>query len=82
VHVYQVILYGFVQQFALTYSQARKCIMMDQFVDNKLYLAVDWIKVTKVAVGAGILKYFTQAINTYLSGLYLCISKQKHGVST
>jgi hypothetical protein len=45
---------------------------MNQFVDNKLNLAVDWIKVTKVAIGAGILKYFTQAINTYLFGLYLC----------
>jgi hypothetical protein len=45
---------------------------MDQSVDNKLYLAVDWIKVTKVAIEAGILKYFTRAINTFCLN-YICV---------
>jgi hypothetical protein len=32
--------------------------MLDQLVDNNLYVAVDLINITKVAIEAGILKSF------------------------
>lgn len=65
VHVYLVTVYRLVQHQALIYSQASNCVVLDQLQDNNLYLAVDFIKITKVAIQAGILKSFTQAINNF-----------------
>jgi len=48
-----------VQKYTLIYSKASNCIVLDQLVDNNLYLAVDLINITKVAIEAGILKSFT-----------------------
>ena len=58
-HVYPVIVYRLVQKYTLIYSKASNCIVLDQLVDNNLYLAVDLINITKVAIEAGILKSFT-----------------------
>jgi hypothetical protein len=59
VHVYPVIVYRLVQQYALIYSEASNFIGPDQLLDNNLYLSVDLIDITKVAIEAGILKSFT-----------------------
>jgi hypothetical protein len=59
VHVYLVIFYKLFRQYTLIYTQASKYTVLDQRVDNNLYLADNLIDITKVAIEAVILKSFT-----------------------